>query len=722
MAESLRPDLPAWELAAPDEPDESERTLREVFLERAISLGSMERALRGLTALPLVAIVAAAVLVGLRESGLPATPLGSEEGFLSAMPTPTFWLTVVLLALAWAYVLGGLLHAHRVVRLVGLGAFTFAAYELWSIPLPHETWRMAPSYVLLAATWTVGLAALYEPAEERGDVRRLRLAVLPLLFALVLALYLAFWWRLRPLGDPRFYTLALYHQLEVCSFALIPVLLVAGVDFAEWGDAAASRATALARRLRWETTLPVGAALAAAGILAYRLSVGDRVSLGRGAGMAAVFALVVGGVALAVRRAPGRVPYAAIFAASLVLMGILLGISYSVTGSTAAEVAAASRLTYRHPAAPRFQLEYPVAWQTTELPQQNGVAVVVFKAPGNAAQLYAVHVPPAVLGVVPDPLAAIFKGTVESTRRDGDWRQVRLRLGQENEGVAWERTLDGGMWLLVGAAGPRTMPVVEPAFEEAKASWTTEVRAGEGEQTPAREPRIAPADRAVEGAGLAWLGLAAAAAGLLFARRRGSSPGWLTASLLFAAVAGLYYVLVNLPDLAYTLLGASSRDAWPQLTLHGLEAVVAGATLVALLLPAGRRAAAPLLGLNLGLFAIDWLDRAIAGGIQAGRMSLVQAVLVLVALVWDIAMSGEAITNRHNRHFPRHTRVLVYLGYVLAVAAAVLFFSSIHTAQGSVEPLFESEGFAETGMLFLGTSLLVTLFVLRVSRFRRAAG
>jgi hypothetical protein len=90
------------------------------------------------------------------------------------------------------------------------------------------------------------------------------------------------------------------------------------------------------------------------------------------------------------------------------------------------------------------------------------------------------------------------------------------------------------------------------------------------------------------------------------------------------------------------------------------------------------------------------------------------AVLVLVALLWDILMSGEAITNRHNRHFPRHTRVMVYLGYLLAVAAAVTFFSSFHTSEGALEPIFESENFSETGLLFLGISLLVTLCLLRI--------
>ena len=65
-------------------------------------------------------------------------------------------------------------------------------------------------------------------------------------------------------------------------------------------------------------------------------------------------------------------------------------------------------------------------------------------------------------------------------------------------------------------------------------------------------------------------------------------------------------------------------------------------------------------------------------------------------------MSGEAITNRHDRGFPRHARILVYFGYIVGVAAALAFFSSIRTAGGVAEPLFERENFSDTGLLFLG--------------------
>lgn len=680
----------------------AERKLRDFFRDRVISFGTMDRGLRSVTALALVAIVAAAILVGLRETGLRSVPLASEKGLQSTMPEPSFWLTVLLLAVAWSYVLGGLLHAHRIARLASLGAFTFATYELWSIPLPLGVWRMVPSYVALALVWVVGLAALYNRPGERGDARRLRPMLVPLLFLLVLAVYLTFWWRLRPLADPRFYTLAVYHQLEISSFALMPVLLVAGVDFAEWGDAAASRATALSTRVRWSGALPSFAALSAAGVLGYCLATTLGPSLWRSAGLAALFAVLVGCAAIAARRPPRHVPYATVFASSLALMGVLLGISYSV--------ATVDNLTFRHPTSPHFQISYPANWQA--LPSRLGAfGVYVFLAPGSVAQLYVVHIPSELLHAAPDPRSMIFKGTVQSVTREGLWRRVRFNT-HGGEALSWQRRVSGGMWLVVGVARRQAFSTVEPVFERAWASWTPVV---------SDAPTFSAADRAIEGSALAWLGVAAAASAALFTRRRRDVPGWLTASFLFAVVAGLYYTLVQLPTLAYTLFGASSPNAWPSLTLKGLETLVAGTTLLALATRTGRRAAGPLITLNLGLFAVDWLDRAISGEIKAGRMSVVQAVLILIALVWDVVMSGEAITNRHNRHFPRHTRVLVYLGYVIAVSAAVLFFSSIRTARGSVEPLFESEGFADWGLLFLGTSLLVTLCLLRLGRLRAPA-
>lgn len=55
---------------------------------------------------------------------------------------------------------------------------------------------------------------------------------------------------------------------------------------------------------------------------------------------------------------------------------------------------------------------------------------------------------------------------------------------------------------------------------------------------------------------------------------------------------------------------------------------------------------------------------------QSSDFSVAQALVLLCALLWDVAMLGALITNLHGRHFPRNIRVLLYLGYVMLVATA----------------------------------------------------
>jgi hypothetical protein len=723
---SLLEDAERREIRALHEEEAEARRLREVFRERAISPSTMERRLQLLTGLALVLIVAAAVLIWLRDSSLPTIAMNAAEGQQTVMPKLTFWLTVVFFSFSWSYVLCGLLHGPRLVRLAALGVFGFGAWSLWRGPFPLDTVRMIPSYLALAAICAVVLYSLREPREERGGPRRLRIATVPVVFVLVLAFYFAFWWRVRALHDVRFFTISFANHLEKLSFALIPVLFVAGIDFAEWGDVASEHVAHVVRRARRTYVLAVATALVAAGALAYQIHVSSFDYLWRGFALAGVLAAVVAAVVLAARiRRPvaGVVPYAVVFAASVVLYALMFGILFAT--QPAANVS--ETLTYKHPAVPRFEIEHPLSWQARVLAPSAGFHVFAFTGPKE--QFYVVYEEKSTVFTIPDPRSVLFKGPATEHRTDGAWQLTEFRY-RTNDGEAWQRKEHGAIWLLVGITPHGNLEQAGPTFEEIKDSWTTEVGAEEtGEGEAAAAEAVSAADRAVEVAGLAWLALALGAGALLLVRRL-PRPRWLVAGAVYVLVAGLFYVLFQLPRLGFTVLGVS-RDALPQLTQGGVEAFVAVATLAALAWLAVRRRLTAeraelvtlLLVLNGGLLAIYWIDRGFASGISAsGRFSIVQAVLIIAALVWDIVMSGEAITNRHSRVFPRHARVLVYLGYITAVATAVMFFSSFHfqgTGAG-VESRFESETFVEVGLIFLGASLLLTLFVLRLTRLRRA--
>ncbi|HEY4348727.1 MAG TPA: hypothetical protein VGM80_14180 [Gaiellaceae bacterium] len=693
--------------------------LRKVFAERSISLGTMERNLRFAVAGAMLVLVAAAVLVGLRDVAFDSIEVGSGPDAQAVIPAVVFWLSIAFLTLAWSTFLWGLLHAHRLVRLAGLALFSWAMFELWHDVLTLAVWRMAPSYALLACIWVIGLAAMRIRAKERWQ-EEIQVLFFPLLLVLVGGLYLAFWWRLRPLHDPHVYTLFVFHQLQQLSFALIPLLYVAGVDFAEWGDAAATRIGETLGGVRAPYALAAVTFGLACFALVYRVDTLGGRTFALQLGFGFLFAALVTVPALAAGRsgASARVPYAAVFAAASILLVLVVGGSDVLLSAPGAN---RGKATLSHAGVPRFQLEYPASWGERAVPGQSGLKLFLLAPRESVTRMYVFYIPSSVASSVPDPLNVLFKPEVHSRGTDGPWALTRF-TGNGMTGVAWQRRDRGAIWLLAGLAKPAQAAALGASFAAIARSWTTEVAPGETE-AQALSAETVRGERVLEIAALAWLGVAAVAAFVLLRRRR-RNPGWLSAAALFFVSTGVLYFLIDLPNVAH-------RMGFTRLTAHlrfpGVQMAAAVATLAAVAVLAVRRRLsveplALLLVLNGGLLAVQWLDRAIVSGEDAaGRFSIVQAVLIMVAFGWDILVSGEAITNRHTRHVPRQTRVLVYLGYVMLVATAVLFFSSLHVlSHGKVsEPGFESEAYPDSGLLVFGTALLVTLFALRLGKIGR---
>lgn len=208
---------------------------------------------------------------------------------------------------------------------------------------------------------------------------------------------------------------------------------------------------------------------------------------------------------------------------------------------------------------------------------------------------------------------------------------------------------------------------------------------------------------------------------------------WLTtrseavrAGALFVFLTGIVFIVESGIGTAPRLLTApvSALAAVNRGGLQGGVAIVAVVVAVISLSPAGRRAAAPLLGplleLTVALQILSWLWDAFNGAIVGGaEFSVVQAIVIVVALFWDVLTSGEAVTNVRGKRVPRHARVLVYLGYVMLVACAILFFSSVRGLDHRLaESWFESEAWPQLGIQRLGVPLVLTIFVLRVTAGR----
>ena len=200
--------------------------------------------------------------------------------------------------------------------------------------------------------------------------------------------------------------------------------------------------------------------------------------------------------------------------------------------------------------------------------------------------------------------------------------------------------------------------------------------------------------------------------------RRGSAAGGGSADgepsmLPFVAVFA-FAVLVG----ATFFVGHATRAP---LQFSNLLAVVAGsfgvAVIAGLVWLLARRAPGPLLAeaaramtrALIGIIGLLLLDHVFASAASVSdSTAAAQAVIVVLSLLWDFAMSG-AITNGTGESFPRHTRVALYGAYVLAVTAAVLLLSPLRVGSAVQRQAFTPELFPRYGILILAMPILAGL-------------
>jgi len=96
----------------------------------------------------------------------------------------------------------------------------------------------------------------------------------------------------------------------------------------------------------------------------------------------------------------------------------------------------------------------------------------------------------------------------------------------------------------------------------------------------------------------------------------------------------------------------------------------------------------------------------------------VAIVMLAVALCWDMLMSGERFTNKHSEHFPRHGRLLLYIGYVSLAAACLLW---TRTLQLTGESFFDEGTLPPYGIVVLGIPMLLYLWALAGHRLWNSA-
>ena len=123
-----------------------------------------------------------------------------------------------------------------------------------------------------------------------------------------------------------------------------------------------------------------------------------------------------------------------------------------------------------------------------------------------------------------------------------------------------------------------------------------------------------------------------------------------------------------------------------------------------------------LLGFNLAPFLLEAGYRLYDfGSLESEESLAAQAVVLVVALSWDLLMSGKEFTNPDNHGFSRDVRVLLYVGYIMLVCTCVLYFSSqtLGDTNTPSERFFEAERVVQQGLVLLGTPYLLARFLIR---------
>ena len=726
MADTVRGAKPVGERG--EEPE----GLSATFHEKVIKLRTMQLPLLLPSAVAIAIVIAGALLFALHD--LPWPELGAgrnlQTGQLQTVPLPVAVFGGLALTVAWSFILTGALHAHLLVRIGGILAYLMNGITVF-LPAVATTPTLLTLPFLLASV-VVAAIALY--AADRSNHRqaphlhhrfRLRLPTFAWVFGATALLYvLGVLGGLRQ-GDVAFFLTA---QLTLLEIVLIPVLFLAGTDFAEWSEVVSGRAGSLVMKLPgW--TLRAAVVVAAVAVLVWSalLEGGphrpDLAAMALQSAPVLILLVPVGLVGWFAQRRPTstRVPFWALVLGVLTVFVPLFGASIveAHDGSLPTLPAGIPSLVVYEHADPIYSVSVPEGWTQASVP--GGTSWTGSAPRGGVSRLFVLSLGgPQGAG----PAAVERGGAVALGRplhlgarsRAGDWERWEVTTSaapSPQNGLAFLRQDGGREWIVIG---------LSPAGSDQEALWDA-VRETWSPGPPARVELPLPS----LGVALPWIGLGLAlmfGIGLmLFVIGRGE-----------VATAGVFLLVCALfeaagQNLAGNLLRFLGVHDPPYVQPQFLAVGVAVAVLVLFAVTGAvrrwRPAASPLrlvLVLLLGIIGLDILytgvfQTALEGG---KRFNVLQGVVLVAAMLWDVLMSGESFTNQGGPRVPRHSRVLVYLGYTIAVVTAVVVLGSLGFEGGGTVGGFESDKWVQEGIVGFGAPLLFTFFFVNLSAWRRS--
>jgi hypothetical protein len=334
------------------------------------------------------------------------------------------------------------------------------------------------------------------------------------------------------------------------------------------------------------------------------------------------------------------------------------------------------------------------------------------------------------IGLQPAEIVFHLEPEGELTTRDG-WQVQDVHKGRQ-PGMLWVRQLGAAghpqtVFMLDLVSGT-TLETVKPTFEAIAGSFrppgvapATLPHASEGKAEGAsseasnteqvRSDRLMTVSAAISGAITVVFLLLIGTVGRRW-------PPRLVGSMLLFGLTTLATVLFFSDEIGHVIAGASSE--WHFVGMRDLLAGVGVLSVLALLIrpreeQRRQRLTVALIGFQATVWTLYGMSVLYDHALSAGRVALWAAIILLLALGWDVVMSGESMTNRSSSHLPRPSRVLAFMGYVLLVAGAVLFFSGqreIATGQAG-EPFFEPEATTQNGLFRFAFPLAVLLLLLR---------
>jgi hypothetical protein len=348
-----------------------------------------------------------------------------------------------------------------------------------------------------------------------------------------------------------------------------------------------------------------------------------------------------------------------------------------------------------------------------------------------------------------------FVGHYVRARSDGAWRTCRLSGGNDR-GIAWTRLTGDRTWLLYGRSSGSLYQFVEPLLKAMRDSWRNTATPGPatGGAVSTEQYQVTAARNLSFRAGLLWLPVAAAGAlFVVYRRRRG---GRLSPAALYVIITGLWVAAGFIAGRAgFNEQGGYSPYSLP---IGGALALAAAGTLcyTARFAVRGwrsghekqegdqserglatRKRLASLLVLDISLLLI-WGAEELYG--TASRVEATQvklgALAIVLALLWELAFSGPMLNPARRGDFGEHgqdskaaeqaaydraaaspmpprARILIYSGYLLLTASAVLQIGTLRSpVTGAPLQAFDSETIVRVGVADFGVPLAITLFLL----------